>query len=175
MIISFEEEPQQQEIVVEASSDQEQPDKESIEDISKPQSPDTPQEKFAQEENNSAANKESEEEKPKLLEKKDFLQDHQEAAPGNTFEKSFMQTLLVLIGLLLLILFGVWLIKKFSGSRMRQVNAGKTIKILERRPLSHKSMLYLIDIRGKQILLAESQLEVRPISNLEWIDEEKSV
>ncbi|GAB4190211.1 MAG: hypothetical protein Tsb0015_11230 [Simkaniaceae bacterium] len=113
--------------------------------------------------------------KPPVLEKKDFLPDHKETAPVDSYEKTFMQTLLVLIGLLVLILLGVWLIRKFSGGRMRQFNTGKTIKILERRPLSHKSMLYLVDIRGRQFLIAESQLEVTRISSLDWLDEEKEI
>jgi len=115
---------------------------------------------------------------PPTLEKKDFLKNHEEipTPPSDVYEKTFMQTLLVIIGILLLIFLGVWLIRKFSGGRFRQFNAGKTIKILERRPLSHKSMLYIVDIHGKQFLIAESQLEVSKIGTLERIGaEEKEI
>ena len=66
-----------------------------------------------------------------------------------------------------------FLFKKFSSQRMTQSNHFRSIKILEKRAISPKSMLYLVEIGGKKILLAESQLEIRNVSNLEWIEIEK--
>ncbi len=103
----------------------------------------------------------------------DEISNDQQSLSTDSYEKTFMRTLLLLIALLSLILIGVWLMRKFSGGKIRHLNSGKTIKILERRPISHKSMLYLIDIRGRQFLIAESQLEVSKISALDWLDEEK--
>jgi flagellar biogenesis protein FliO len=44
------------------------------------------------------------------------------------------------------------------------MNSGRSIKILERRPLSAKSILYIIEVEGKKILVSESQFEVRTLS-----------
>ena len=85
-------------------------------------------------------------------------------------------TKMILTFLALLILFGVsyWLMKRAGRNRMRNMNNLKAIKIRERRPISPKTTLYLIELSGKEILVAESQHEVRALSTFEWPDEEKS-
>ncbi len=50
---------------------------------------------------------------------------------------------------------------------MHQTNMIKNIKILEKRPLSAKSMLYLIEIDGKKAIISESTLEVRKLVDLD--------
>lgn len=87
-----------------------------------------------------------------------------------SYENMFIKTILALVGLLLVIFFGIWILRKLSSSRSKQINLLKSVKILEKRPISPKSMLYLIEVAGRKILISESQLEVRPISNLEWLD-----
>jgi len=44
----------------------------------------------------------------------------------------------------------------------------RAIKILEKRALSPKSMLYLIEVGGKPFVISESQLEVRLVQTLDW-------
>ena len=87
-----------------------------------------------------------------------------------TYESAFMKMIFVLIGILVFIFIVFFIFKKFSSTRMKQSNHLRTIKILEKRAISPKSMLYLIEIGGQKILIAESQLEIRPISNLDWIE-----
>ncbi len=41
----------------------------------------------------------------------------------------------------------------------------QSIQILEKRMISPKTMLYLIEAEGKQILIAESQLEVKRLES----------
>jgi len=60
--------------------------------------------------------------------------------------------------------------KKISHGRLRNFNYLKSIKIIEKRPLSPKSMLYLIEVGGKQVLIAESQLEVRTVASLDLLE-----
>lgn len=90
-------------------------------------------------------------------------------AVTETYETAFIKTGVALVGLLVLIIITVLMFKKISHGRLRSFNYMKSIKILEKRPLSPKSMLYLIEVGGKQILIAESQLEVRTLTNLDWI------
>ncbi|MGE0197484.1 MAG: flagellar biosynthetic protein FliO [Simkaniaceae bacterium] len=87
-----------------------------------------------------------------------------------SYETAFIKTIVVLVGLLVLILLTVWMFKKISKGRFRSFNYLKSVKILEKRPLSPKSMLYLIEVGGKQVLIAESQFEVRTVATLDWVD-----
>lgn len=90
-----------------------------------------------------------------------------------TYESAFIKMILSLIGILIFVFIVFFLFKKFASSRIKQSNHFRTIKLLEKRAISPKSMLYLVEIGGKKILLAESQLEIRNVSNLEWIESEK--
>ena len=84
------------------------------------------------------------------------------------YQTSFIKTAATFIAFLGLIILTIWMFKKLSYGRMRTFNSLKAIKILERRPLSPKSILYLIEVRGKQILIAESQVQVHALTTLEW-------
>ena len=93
-----------------------------------------------------------------------------------TANYSHALTKMLLTFLALLILFGVsyYLMKRVGRNRMTNMNNLKSIKVRERRPISPKTTLYLIELSGKEILIAESQHEVRALSTYEWPDEEKS-
>ncbi|WP_420420505.1 flagellar biosynthetic protein FliO [Simkania sp.] len=90
-------------------------------------------------------------------------------------ETAFIKTIVVLVGLLVLVILTVWMFKKISHGRLRSFNYMKSIKILEKRPLSPKSMLYLVEVGGKQVLLAESQLQVKNVATLDWIGTDKDL
>lgn len=72
-------------------------------------------------------------------------------------------TFLVLIGLLLAT---YWILKRIVQHRMQQKGASASIQIVEKRMLSPKTMLYLIEVEHKKILIAESQLEVKRLESL---------
>lgn len=91
------------------------------------------------------------------------------------YETAFIKTIVVLVGLLVLIILTVWMFKKISHGRLRSFNYLKSVKVLEKRPLSPKSMLYLIEVSGKQVLIAESQLEVRAVATLDWLGTDKDL
>lgn len=92
-----------------------------------------------------------------------------------SYETAFIKTIVVLVGLLVLIILTVWMFKKISRGRLRNFNYLKSVKVLEKRPLSPKTMLYLIEVGGKQVLLAESQFEVRNVANLDWLGDDKDL
>ena len=48
---------------------------------------------------------------------------------------------------------------------MQVANNTKAIKILEKRVLSPKSILYLVKVENKKVLISESHMEVRAITN----------
>ncbi len=92
-----------------------------------------------------------------------------------SYETAFIKTIVVLVGLLVLVILTVWMFKRISNGRIRTFNYLKSVKILEKRPLSPKSMLYLIEVSGKQVLIAESQLEVRTVATLDWLGNDKDL
>ena len=85
-------------------------------------------------------------------------------ADPSTYESTLFKMLLTLGGLLALVLLTVWALKKLSHGRLGGFGTQKKIMILERKPISPKTFLYYIELEGKKILIAESQLEVRMIS-----------
>lgn len=100
------------------------------------------------------------------LEQKDFFD---KAEAPLSYKGAFVKMMLTLFGLLALIVFTVWMLRRVSHGRMKQMNSGRSIKILERRPLSAKSILYLVEIGGKQVVVAESQIEVRAITTMDQL------
>ncbi|MEC8306278.1 MAG: flagellar biosynthetic protein FliO [Chlamydiota bacterium] len=95
--------------------------------------------------------------------------------PDYSYGRLAIKMGIVLTALLLLGGITIWLVRKIGNDRMKTFNHLKSIKIVERRPLSAKSMLYLVEVGGKQVLLAESQLEVRRITSIDWLQEGKDL
>lgn len=82
-----------------------------------------------------------------------------------SYEGAFIRMLVTLLGLIILVFATIWVLRKMGKGRFT-FSAGKSIQILEKRHLSPKSVLYLIEIAGKQLLISESQLEVRSLTEL---------
>jgi flagellar protein FliO/FliZ len=92
--------------------------------------------------------------------------------PVPSYEATFWKMLLALAGMVIFLLIVIWLFKRFFSSRSISNNQSRAIKIIERRPLSPKSMLYLVEIGKNQVLICESQHEVRRLMTLEAFEEE---
>ncbi len=91
----------------------------------------------------------------------------EEPAPlmRQSITSSMLKMITALLGILLLLVFVAWGVRRLQrGGSFSQIQINRRIKILERRPLSPKSVLYLIEYDGKRVLIAESQLEVRPLT-----------
>lgn len=91
------------------------------------------------------------------------------------YQGAFIKMFLTLIGLVVAIFFTIWALKRLSRGRLHQMNSHRSIKILERRPLSAKTVLYLIEVAGKQAMIAESQLEVKRILTFEDFTESEKM
>lgn len=83
------------------------------------------------------------------------------------YKASFMRTILFTLGLLLIFFLIIWLIRRFPGSKLQQ-GRGKQIKVIEKRMISPKSSLYLIEVGEKQVLISESQADMRLIQTFDW-------
>lgn len=88
---------------------------------------------------------------------------------------AFFKMIVMLLGILVLVILTIWIIKRFGHGRVGRFRDKQSIHILEKRVLSPKSILYLIEVEGARLLVAESQLEMRPLH--QWqasLDEEES-
>jgi flagellar biogenesis protein FliO len=86
-----------------------------------------------------------------------------------TYRGAFLKMMLTLLALIVLIVISVWMLRRIGQGRFRQMSQGRQIRILERRPLSAKSVLYVVEVGRKKVLIAESQLEVRSIASVDEI------
>lgn len=79
-----------------------------------------------------------------------------ESLDEGRFMAEFIYMLLMLGLLIGVVLFASWLMKRMVNTRLSQLNESSNIKVLEKRTLSPKSSLYLLEIEGKTVLIAES-------------------
>ncbi len=86
-----------------------------------------------------------------------------------SYKGAFVKMMLTLFGLILLIGFSVVMLRRVARGRFQHFSQGRSIKILERAPLSAKSVLYVVEIGSKKVLIAESQVTIRAISSLDEI------
>ncbi len=89
-----------------------------------------------------------------------------EIFPVENYQASLMKMFFMLILLIAFLILTVWLLKKFINSRMQLAAQGKSIQILERRTISPKSILYLLEIDGEKFLISESQVQIQKIERL---------
>jgi flagellar biogenesis protein FliO len=82
--------------------------------------------------------------------------------PLPSYEGVFLKMLFSLLLLVLGVIATVWFTRRMTSGRFGH-SSGKGIKILEKKVLSPKTMLYLIEVQGRQIVLAESHLEIQKI------------
>lgn len=96
-----------------------------------------------------------------------------EETQSPTYQGAFTKMLLTLGGLLALVFLTVWLLRKLTQGKIGAFGK-KQINVLERRPLSPKTVLYIVEVEGKKILVAESQLEIKRLATIDTFDEDDS-
>lgn len=87
----------------------------------------------------------------KLLEELDKEGDH-----TADFSGELVQLALSLGTILVVLLILSWIVKRFMNTRVEQVNQSSNIKILEKRYLNPKALIYLVSIGNKNIIIGES-------------------
>lgn len=83
------------------------------------------------------------------------------------YKPTFFKMLLILIALIALIFLTFWIFRRLMRMRISQANLTKNVKILEKRALSPKTLLYIIELDGKRVLISESTLEVKKIKDFD--------
>ncbi len=99
---------------------------------------------------------------------------HPEKTPEQmtqSYEGAFVKMIATVIGLVLFVVLTIWTLRKIGQGRFRGIGSNRSIQIVERKPLSPKSMLYLVEVGHQKFLIAESQLEVRNLGTIEELSE----
>lgn len=78
---------------------------------------------------------------------------------------SFTRMWITIAAALVLLFVTLWLLRRFKTGHFKGFGgSSSTLTIVERRTLSPKTMLYVVEINNKRILISESQVEVRALS-----------
>jgi flagellar biogenesis protein FliO len=85
---------------------------------------------------------------------------------GTPFGMQFIKMLLILGSMVAVLLFLAWATRKLSQPRLMRQNALSEIKVIEGRALSHKTMVWLIEVENQKFLIGESHSGLSPIGNI---------
>lgn len=94
--------------------------------------------------------------------------------PEDHFYGQFMKMLGTLGLLIAVMLLASRSLKRMLDTRVQGLNDNSLIKVLEKRPLSNKSFLYLVEIEGKTFVVGESMNSVNLLTVLENKHEEQA-
>lgn len=87
---------------------------------------------------------------------KNYLDIKVDDKEGDRFFSEFINMLMTLGLIVAIILIATWFLKKMVSSRMEQMNTTSIIKVVEKRMLTPRTSIYLIDVKGDGFILAES-------------------
>lgn len=90
--------------------------------------------------------------------------------PTGELGATFAKMLLSLVILIALLGATYWFLRRIIQQRLQKGVGDAAIQIVEKRMISPKTILYLIEVNGKKILLAESQLEIKRLEGFEPIN-----
>lgn len=90
--------------------------------------------------------------------------DQKENLKDFDYGSDFVNMLISLVFVIGLIILTAFFLKKLMRSRMKHINQANSIRVLERRALNQKASLYLVDVLGKGIVIAESQHGIQLIT-----------
>lgn len=80
------------------------------------------------------------------------------------FFRDFVNMLTTLGLIVATIFFISWFLKRMVNTRIEQANTASIIKIVERRALSPKSALYVVEVYNKQILVGETSSGIKTLA-----------
>lgn len=84
-----------------------------------------------------------------------------------SYEPTFFKMIMTFLGLIALIIASIWILKRILNAPFRQTTTQKSIKVLEKKGLSPKSTLYVVEVFGKKLVFVESHAEIRKLAEIE--------
>ncbi|MDR2539156.1 MAG: flagellar biosynthetic protein FliO [Chlamydiales bacterium] len=79
---------------------------------------------------------------------------------------SFTRMWMTIAAALVLLFVTLWLLRRFKTGHFKKIGGNSSsLAIIERKTLSPKTMLYIVEISNKRLLISESQVEVRTLAS----------
>jgi flagellar protein FliO/FliZ len=72
------------------------------------------------------------------------------------FMWEFIKMLIILGGMVGVLIYISWYLKRMTSQKYEKVNEENLIKVIDRRAVSPKLMVYLLEIEGKSIVVGET-------------------
>lgn len=94
----------------------------------------------------------------------DVMQQIPPIPPGD-YGAAFVKMVLTMIAIIALLFGTIWFLRRLVQQRLQRGVGEQSIRVLEKKMISPKTMLYLIEADKKKILIAESHLEVKRLEN----------
>lgn len=89
---------------------------------------------------------------------------------GTGFFTAFINMVLVLLALIAFLYFSAYLMKKFKAQQWEGANKTSDIQVLERRVIAPKAALYIVQVKDKKFLIAETPHGLASLSPYERKD-----
>ncbi len=89
--------------------------------------------------------------------------------PAADMGLAFAKMLISLTLIVVLLLVSYWLLKRLIQNRIQKGVGEAAIQIIEKRMISPKTMLYIIEVENKRILIAESHLEIKRLEDFKTL------
>lgn len=93
------------------------------------------------------------------------LQGTADLPPGD-FGAAFLKMILSMVVLIVLMGATVWLLRRLIQNRLQKGSNSQSIQVIEKRMISPKTTLYIIEVDHQRIVIAESHLEIKKIHSL---------
>lgn len=104
------------------------------------------------------------------------IKNHFEIKAGDNDTDHFFNefiNMMTTLGIIVAIVFiGTWFLKKILNTRIEQLNTSSLIKVIERRPINPKTTIFLLEIKGQGVILAESTNGVTQLGHFDINDNE---
>ena len=104
----------------------------------------------------SAASDSKDEQMPEIYRKWEQDNKDRETKEETGMQALWTKTLLLLIIILAVLFIATYVMKRFDRFKIKQPDQKTLIQLVEKKVLSPKSVLYLIEVDGQKIALAES-------------------
>lgn len=91
-------------------------------------------------------------------------------APPSDLGVTFAKMMFTFLLLIVLLIGTYWVIKRLIRFKLQSGGIAPSIHVIEKKMISPKTMLYLVEVDNKKILLAESQLEIKRLESFEIKD-----
>ena len=87
--------------------------------------------------------------------------------PSGDLGAAFTKMFLTLTALVILLFVSYWFLRRLIQRRLQKGVGEARVHVIEKKMLSPKTMLYLVEVDQKRVLIAESHLEIKRLEGFD--------